>query len=358
MTLDQIIARIASLQSKGEGYFDEGLFPAYRSNPMIGYRRPDTTVFFTASIIFTLSKIKHLLSPQSQRLVEEISQKAIQNYPKFQNKDGLKTYNFWKTKPSKHFPNGYIFRHFEHFRIPDDIDDTAMIYLTSTPTPEELLWLKEKLPQHANLTQKTIRNTFEDYRGLRAYSTWFGKNMYIEFDACVLANMMYCIFEYDLPLNQHDHDSLTYIGSVVETDRYLTQPFRCAHQYPRTVPIVYHIARLMGAFQIPQLEAIQPKLVEDILGLLQKPQSDLDRIVLKTSLLRLGVQPSLFEVEKRIPEVRSFEDFYFFIAGLLTAYEQPLLYRFAEQPLFHIRWQCEAHCWTLMAEYLALLNEQ
>ncbi|NBB18074.1 hypothetical protein GVN20_01790 [Runella sp. CRIBMP] len=350
--LDETIARIAALQSRGEEYFDEGLFPAQRTNRLIGYQRPDTTVFFTAVIVFTLQKLKPFLSTESQRLVDEIAQKGVQNYPKFQNKDGLKTYNFWKTTPSKHFPNGHVFRHFEHFRIPDDTDDTAMIYLTSAPTREEVLWLKEKLSLHANGTKQFIQNTYPEYRQLKGYSTWFGKNMYIEFDACVLANALYCIYEYNLPINQHDTDSLKYIQSVIETDRYLNKPFRCAHQYPRTVPIIYHVARLMGAFVISELEPIREKLIADTQCLLQKPLSILDEICLKTSLMRLGV--------KEVPEARlpvsnaDFEGFYFFIAGLLTAYENPLLYRLAISPWFQMRWECEAHCWTLVAEYLAL----
>ncbi|WP_428668481.1 hypothetical protein [Runella sp.] len=353
--LDDCIERIAELQSKGETYFDEGLFPAQRINRLIGYERPDTTVFFTAIIVFTLQKLKPLLSSKSQQLVDEIAQKGVRTYPKFQNKDGLKTYNFWKTTPSKHFPNGRLFRRFDHFRIPDDTDDTAMIYLTSSPTQGELRWLKEKLSLHANGTKQRIRNTYPEYRELKAYSTWFGKNMYIEFDACVLTNVLYCIYEYQLPLNQHDTDSLAYIRSVIETDRYLTEPFRCAHQYPRTVPIIYHVSRLMGAFQIPELEPVCEKLISDTQHLLRKPHSVMDEICLKIALMRLGVK---VKSEKRKVEAKDFEGFYFFIAGLLTAYENPLLYRLAVSPLFQMRWECEAHCRTLMAEYLALQQNQ
>jgi hypothetical protein len=353
--LDDIIGRIAALQSQGDTYFDEGLFPARRVNRLIGYQRPDTTIFFTAVIVFTLQKLKPFFSPKSQALVDKIAHQAVKNYPLFQNKDGLQTYNFWKTKPSKHFPNGHLFRHFDHFRIPDDVDDTAMIYLTSLPTAKETYWLKNKLSEHANLSKQTIQNTYPEYRQLRGYSTWFGKNMYIEFDACVLCNILYCIYEYQLPLNQHDIDSLQYVRSVIETGRYLTEPFRCAHQYPRTVPIIYHVARLIGAFHIPALAPIREKLISDTQQLLKKTQHPLDEIVLRTSLLRLGVKESVqdaFDVQQL--SAKDFKGFYFFIAGLLTAYENPLLYRMAVSPLFQMRWECEAHCWTLVAEYLVL----
>ncbi len=351
--LDILIARIATLQSKGDVYFAEGLFEAQRVNPLIGYKRNDETIFFTAIITFTLQRLSHLLSVESQKIVSSITAKSIKNYPDFENKDGLKTYNFWKTKPSRHFPNGYVFGRFTHFKIPDDVDDTAMVYLTSPHTPTDILWLKDKLTQHANLSKLQIKNTFKEYKSLRAYSTWFGKNMYIEFDVAVLCNLMYWIFENKLPHNQHDSDSLAYIRSTIETDQYLNQPFAVAHQYPRTVPIVYHVARLMGAFQIEALEPIRAKLIGDIRRLLTQPQPRMDRIVLQTSLMRLGIYDFNFESVEDI-STANFEDFYFFIAGLLTAYQNPVLYQMARWPLFHIRWQCEAHCWTLVAEYVAL----
>ncbi|TAH10148.1 MAG: hypothetical protein EAZ14_08140 [Runella slithyformis] len=351
--LDEIIEKIAALQSVGEPPFDTGLFAAWRSNPVLGYRRADTTVFFTASIVFTLQRLKPKLSPKSQLVVENIAAKAQASYGAFQNKDGLKTYNFWKTKPSQHFPNGYVFGHFEHFRIPDDVDDTAMIYLSSRPTWTENQWLKHKLTLHANGSKHQIKNTYADYKNLRAYSTWFGKNMYIEFDACVLSNVLCWVFENQLPINQHDTDSLSYIRSVIATDRYLTEPFRCAHQYPRTVAIVYHVARLMGAFQVAALEPIRQKLIEDTQRLLQQPQPPLDVLVLQISLMRLGIKTPHLPAAEPLSS-GDFETFYFFIAGLLTAYENPILYKLARLPLWHIRWQCEAHCWMLLAEYEAL----
>ena len=355
--IDFYIQKIADLQSSGDAFFSEGLFPAQRINPKIGYNRPDTTIFFTAIITFTLQRLKPFLNENNNKITEKIIEKATQNYPDFQNKDGLKTYNFWKTKPSKHFPNGYIFRYFNHFKIPDDVDDTAMVYLTSNPTQEELLWLKQKLTQHANLSKFQIKNTYPEYQNLKAYSTWFGKNMYIEFDVCVLCNLLYCIFENKLPLNQHDTDSLTYIRSAIESNRYLSEPFRVAHQYPRTVPIIYHVSRLIRAFYIPKLEPIKSKLISDTKQLLTQKNHWLDVVVLHISLMRLG--------EKNLPEIvfpevidtASFKGFYFFIAGLLTAYQNPFLYKIASSSLFHIQWQCEAHCWTLLAEYETLKSK-
>lgn len=344
---DAIIERIADLQA------DAGLFASVRHNPAIGYRRPDTNVFFTAATVFTLRQLHPLVSSVSQRLIDRIQERAVAAYPLFRNKDGLNTYNFWPTRPSQHFPDGHLFRHFDHFRIPDDIDDTAMVYLTTRPSTDEVRWLQAKLAQHANGTTRRITTTFADYRELRAYSTWFGKNMGIDFDACALSNILYCLYEYDLPIDRHGTDSLAYLRSIVETGRYMSEPFRCAPHYARTSLIIYHLTRLIAAFDPPELALIRPRLIDDARHLLTQTTNRLEQIVLSTSLLRLGERPpavNLADVKQ------DFSGFHFFIAGLLTAYEQPWLRRFADRPITQMSWQCEAHCWALVAEYGVLGN--
>lgn len=344
LTTHAIIRRIADLQD------ETGLFASFRHNPTLFYRRPDTNVFFTAITVFTLQTLPSRQPADTQAVIDRIAERAKTAYPRFQNKDGLMTYNFWPTRPSQHFSNGYIFHHFEHFRIPDDIDDTAMVYLTTARTPADQRWLKEKLAQHGNgsgLYQ--IRNTYPEYRHLRAYSTWFGKNMNVDFDACALSNILYCIYQYDLPRNQHDVDCLTYLRSVVESGRYVSEPFRCAPHYARTSLIIYHIARLMAAFAIPELELIRPRLIADGRRELTKATNRVEQLMLATALFRLGEPMPSINIE-RIEQ--DFNSFHFFVAGLLTAYEQPWLRRFAHRPITQMRWQCEAHCWALVAEYI------
>ncbi|GAB4008589.1 hypothetical protein GCM10028808_15090 [Spirosoma migulaei] len=348
LSIDTIIQRIAYLQGKDD------LFPSVRRNDALGYRRADTNVFFTAITVFTLQTLRARVSPIAQTLIDQITQRATITYPIFRNKDGLNTYNFWPTRPSRHFPNGFLFHRFEHFRIPDDIDDTAMVYLTTTQPQSDALWLKDKLSQHANGSQRhQIRNTYPEYRQLRAYSTWFGKNMGVDFDACALSNLLYCIYQYKLPLNQHDTDSLTYLRSVVESGRYVSEPFRCAPHYARTSLIIYHLARLMAAFAISELKPIRPRLIADAHHQLTNATNRVEQLLLATALGWLG-EPvpaiNLNEIEQ------DFDTFHFFIAGLLTAYEQPWLRRFADRPLTQMRWQCESHCWALVAEYVVMYD--
>jgi hypothetical protein len=348
LTTDAIIDRIARLQQP------DGLFASFRSNTTLFYRRPDTNIFFTVITVFTLQRLRESVSGRARQQIDQIAERAGRAYPRFQNKDGLKTYNFWPTRPSQHFSNGYLFRHFEHFRIPDDIDDTAMVYLTTETTQPERLWLREKLSQHANGSQppRQIRNTYPDYRQLTAYSTWFGKNMPVDFDACALSNLLYWVYQNDLPRNQHDADALTYLRSIVETGRYVTEPFLCAPHYARTSLIIYHLARLLATFSIPELTPIQSPLVADAYEQLNRTTNRLERVMLTTALYWLGERPTPVDLTN-IEE--AFATFHFFIAGMLTAYEQPWLRRFAARPWVQMRWQCEAHNWALLAEYLAII---
>lgn len=349
MSPNALIAHIETLQTTQSGPFSSGLFPSYRVQPQwFGYRRADDNVFLAACSLFTLQGIRDRVSIKSQQLIDQIADRAAQAYPLFQNKDGLDTYNFWPTCPSRHFPNGRVLHQFEHFRIPDDIDDTALVFLTRPPGYETLLWLKDKLAQHANRSQLTIRNTFSEYRQLRAYSTWFGKNMPIDFDACALSNMLFLIFRHKLPQNQHDADSLTLLADIVKSGRYVSQPFRCAPHYARTSLILYHIARLLAAFEPPELVAVKPQLLADAQAQLLLTTHPMDRVILSTTLLRLGQKPPRIDLTSI---EQSFPTFHFFIAGMLTAYEHPLLNQLATTPFVQMRWTCDAHCWALIAEY-------
>ncbi len=353
----QLLRTIADLQADGKGLTPAGLFPACRFQPQWGYYRPDTNGFQTAATLLTLQTVRPLVEPDAQALIDRISERAAAAYALFRNKDGLATYNFWPTRPSYHFPHGRLMHRFDHFRIPDDIDDTALIYLTTQPDRETLHWLKTKLTQHANGTGRQSKNTFPDWRHLRAYSTWFGKNMPIEFDACALANLLLLLGRYDLPLNQHDHDSLALLRSMIETERYRTAPFRCSPNYVRTAPIGYHLARLIAQTDPPALRPVRAQLIDGLWAELDKAkqkEQQPDWLLLSTALLYLGQRPPKLSFTD--PHA-GWVDTPFFVAGLLSSYENPVLQRFASHPLTHIRWRCPAHELALWLEN-CVFNEQ
>jgi hypothetical protein len=365
--LDILIERIASCQSRGDKFFPEGIFPSYRQNKYLFYERPDTNIFYTATIVFILNQIKHKVSEKSQVIIEEIRQKAIKNYPDFQNKDGLKTYNFWQTKPSNHFPNGFIFRHFDHFRIPDDIDDTALVYLTLPHEKEDVVWLKEKLKLHTSppltpegeLKNQDITNkSYVSKRkkspplgvrgGVGGYSTWFGKNMPLEFDVCALCNLMYLFEKHQLPYNEYDEAVFSFLREVILQENYINNPFKASHNYATTPLIIYHYARLLGDFEIKQLEVCREKLIQKTKQLLDSEEITINKVVLEIALLKLNKEYRFTNYQ--LPTTNNQSPFTYFIAGLLSSYKNPLLYFFAPMKITQMEWQCEAHDLALLVE--------
>lgn len=350
LDIDALIERIASYQSRGDAFFPDGIFPSYRHNKYLFYRRPDTNIFYTATIVFILNQVKGKVSAKSQQIIEHITEKAIKNYPDFQNKDGLKTYNFWKTKPSKHFPNGRIFQHLDHFRIPDDIDDTALVYLTLPYPTEDVLWLKEKVKLHCSPL---------GVRGGGIYSTWFGKNMPIEHDVCALCNLMYLFEKHQLPHNEYDEAVFVFLREVILDEKYITNAFKVAHNYATTLLIIYHYARLLGDFNIPQLEVCRENLISKIKQLLDNESNTMYRTILETSLLKLD-KNNVLKISTQNSELRTARrtvqnSFTYFIAGLLSSYKNPILYFFAPFKITQMEWECEAHELALIVERLSCL---
>ena len=368
-----IIQKIASLQSRGDIYFPEGIFPSYRQNTYLRYRRPDNSIFYTASIAFVLNQLKALVPADSRQLVDEITSKAVINYPAHRNKDGLNTYNFWQTpkadRASGHFPGGYIFHRMEHFRLPDDIDDTALIYLTSGTPKEEVLWLKEKVKQHANLSAgpnkiRQVKNTFSHYKDLKVYSTWFGKNMAIEFDACALCNLMYLFEAHQLPYNKYDLDTYRYLEGIIQRDEFISNPFLVAHNYATASLIIYHFARLLGTFEVKPLEGCRGKLISTALALFKTEKSGMNKIILQTALIRLsrsndfGYRESIKECLQVQPETQVPDPhFCYFLGPLLSSYEHPVLQFLAPMKITQMDWKCEAHEWVLVLENLIERNK-
>lgn len=345
--IDLLLSHIQRLQSEGNGVYPKGLFPSQRYHTMLPYRREDSNVFFTALILFTLNNVTPYCTPSQKQTIATITKEGVKCYPLYQSRKGLLTYNFWQTKPNLHFPHGYFLNKLKFLELPDDVDDTALIYLTTPHSKKDALWLINKLTQHANLSTKQIKNTFPKYRQLKAYSTWFGKNMYIEFDFCVLCNLMYCLHQYETPTNIHDEDTISYLREVIISDEHIHTPFRVAPSYPRTALILYHISRLITAFDIPKLNDLKEKITRQTHDLFHKKQPLLDKILLAIALGRLtGVCP---DIAYSLP--LPYKNTYFFNGGLLTAFENPVARKLAPFAAFHLKHTCEAYYLALLVEY-------
>lgn len=345
--------QIADLQiTEVNPHFPVGTFPSFRENKLLGYRRPDDNIFATASTIFILNEIKEKLSFEEQSVVEKLTQNAQPAYQLYQNKDGLATYNFWKTRPSKHFPHGKLLHKLRHFKLPDDIDDTALIHLTKQHSDGETLWLKEKLTQHSQQKNEPKRYV---------YSTWFGENMPIEQDVCALCNLMYWVFENDLPLSDHDEATLDFLRNKILSGDFEKQPFLTARHYASVPLILYHYTRLIYKFNISQLINCKSIILKKVTALLKKKCRLVDEILLSTVLLKLAPESKVLERFQFSEMPISDDKFYSFIGAFVAPYagnedweSLSLLRKIAAHPLTRFNWKCEAHELALQLENLVL----
>lgn len=344
-----LLNELSELQSNGNSIYPNGVFPSQRYHPFLPYKREDDNLFFTVSAAHILQGCIDSFSESELKVAESIISAALKTHALFRNKDGLDTYNFWQTTPSRHFPNGWFMHRFNHFKIPDDVDDTSLVYLTENAGKERVSWLREKLQNHANHAYKRAVNPLSKYRDLKCYSTFFGQKMYIEFDVCVLSNLMRLILRHynEEELNEYDRDTLEFICSVIEHDEHLTLPFYSAPNYPTAELILYHVSRLIPHLPDTFRSRVEQRIKANINSLL-KHQNGMKRILLENAALKLGMTVS--DAEFDATELINDSSFYFFHAGMITAFEYTMVQKLASNSLFHLRYTSKALNGALLIE--------
>ncbi len=347
-----LLSDIKGLQSEDDNkIYYEGIFPSQRRHELTGSSNQDDNSFFTALIVFTLQRLNKYFSEEEGKISGYIMHQACKAFPRYENKKGEQTYNFWRLEKNAHFPNGNIFSKFDFLRLADDADCTALVYLAKGYSTEDITHLKNKLLYHATLPVNVSKNTLPHYNNLKLYSTWFGKYIPIEIDVCVTANLLYLLFESKTTLNEYDLDSIKFICSVINNDEHKIQPFRVAPYYPNTSIIIYHISRLLTVTTNSDLLQLKEKLKADIFLKLSDKIHPMERVILNTSLIWLDETENIEELE--MPDDINFP---WFIAGMLTSINNPLARVLASSSLFYIQFYCEAYMKTLYFEY-KILND-
>ena len=114
----------------------------------------------------------------------------------------------------------------------------------------------------------------------------------------------------------------------------------------------------MGRFSLPELEQYKPQLITDIQQVLNNTKGQMDKIILCTSLLRLGATPPSLTITS-IPnfEKSNQDKFVFFQARAAFSYPLPL-----KQVLLHFSYFCyyfysPAYNKILLLEYLLERNK-
>ena len=357
--IEQHLSAIEAEQAAAPPEFAPGLFNAYRHHP-IGYHVPDDGLCYQALTVWALQRCLPLLSAIHQARVQQICASVIQHYPLYRSVPGLQTYNFWQTRPRpRFFPNGHIGHRDEFFRPPDDSDDTAFVYITSPQSDENNRWLKEdKYPKHANLADgRRIAATLPQWRDLPAYTTFFTEKMPHGYDVVVMANVMHWVFGQGFELNRHDLATLQILRETLEQGLYLSHPYQISPYYPYPANIIDCIGRLVVDNQNEHTAAMSPLVASAAKSLLAGRLSPVQRIKLKSLLLRMGqaVEP---EVGDTLETAHLDTEFSYFAFPLATEYSLAFAQWLSPSSLLRIRFCCPAFNLAASLEYCLLANRQ
>ncbi len=361
LLMNKLLHRIDQLQCKENGVFPKGMFPSYRTyalNKQI--EKADQNIFFTELIGFTLRDILPQLSGPQQKQASQIIQNTLPIYPKFQNAKGRPTYNFWYTNPPKILPNaGWLNMFDKSMALPDDMDCTAIAMLALDASDATAIQVHSIMQSFTNNGAKKMQSMLADQRNYGAYSTWFGKNFPVEFDICVLANILCFTQRYNIPWTKADSASLELIEKVVSEKKHITNPIDVSPYYSRTPKILYHLARLMSVKPIASLEKYRGQFIEEAKTYLASSTNFMDNVILQTSLLKWGVNSSEIKrfKTKSLEELIEVGSFSFFDGDLANKFSNPLKKWMRRAKLGKFTYECEGYNNVLLLEYLVWYNK-
>ncbi len=344
---------------QNDGEFYAGMFCGSRECGGIPHNlQPDNNIFFTAITAFTLKQMLPHFNLENKIMANNIIAQAVSTYPKFRNRFGNPFYNFWPTN-APIMPHTYYFKYMKGiFGQGEDADDSVMILMSAENNDSSNRVIKKRMTEVSNLGRKKIISSYKKYINYPAYSTWLGFKMTPDFDFSVQCNIMYFMLEKQLPFTLQDEGTLALLTEMVKNREYVKHPVFISPYYVKTSVILYHLARLMGAFKIEKLEQYKPQLIADIRKELAISTNVIDQVILRTSLLRLkATAPPL--------NINSIEDFdksnqqqyIFFQARPAFSYPNPFKEIFLHFSYINYYFYCLAYNKTLWLEYLVEKNK-
>ncbi len=232
-----------------------------------------------------------------------------------------------------------------------------MILMTDNASKADVLALKKRMEDVANLAtpNRKIISTYNRYKKMPAYSTYLGSRTVPDFDFAVHCNILYFVYDKQLPFVKQDSATLNLITEMVRNRDYMNRPVFLSPYYVRSSVLIFHVVRLMSAFKIPELEVYKQQLVNDAQKIFETSTNVMDKLLISTSLMRLGVKaeaPPFKSVEEF--EKSNAKKFVFFQAR--AAFDFP---PFVKTPMLHFSYfnyyfYSEAYYKTLWLENLVM----
>ncbi|MCB0278180.1 MAG: hypothetical protein KDD94_01670 [Calditrichaeota bacterium] len=341
-----LVARLAELQvTKTNSYYASGLWPCQRYNSLFRFSTEDNNLFISASIVYILQSVYKTLDLVDQKKVDQMVKLFIPRISEYRNKDNKASYNFWRTRPSQHFPYGMICRHLDFFRLPDDADDSSLVFLIDPDKKSEFSEFKALLAAHANIAKKRIRKVDSRFRNLPAYTTFFAERMPNEFDLCVQSNILSVFYQHQQELDEHSEATWLLIKTCIQEDLIRENAFQLSPNYGTAALIYYHICRLLYYSTTSDFDELIPLLKSQVIGL--EARNLFDRLLKGICMKMLGLRHRYVDFD---PESKSA----FFIAGMFSAFDNPLAQMIAPWQFTHVQFRSVALNTALLLQYHCL----
>jgi hypothetical protein len=205
-----------------------------------------------------------------------------------------------------------------------------------------------------NNNRHIIQSTYADYKKLPAYSTWLGHKVPVDFDICVLSNILYFVHIYNLPYTDADSASLKLICQAVHKRQYRADAVYLSPYYNKSSVILYHLARLMSSKHIPELEQLRSLLIADAKELYSGTNNYMEKVILSTALLKWNVALPCFDQDIATQSICTQNDFVFFIANMASMLPNPINRHLTKSNIGRFDYYCQAYNDVLLLENIVL----
>lgn len=346
--IDSLLAELVKQQA-GSPEFASGIFPSYRIQSKGKALFADDNIFFSAIIAMRLMRLEEKIPASSKKNAQTIVENVRSVSKLYENKYGRISYNFWQTKPVKQFPGDEKLSQKTRYHIPDDADDSIILFLVNQKKKEEVDALKKMIEENVPGKKRNIHNTPKQFKTLPAYSTWLGDRMPPEFDFCVMTNVLYVFAEHKLLYKPSDYATISYIRESF-ADGYLQEKaYRVSPQYKTETACLYHLAFLLSAHEIVGLRELKPDLVKRLHEKLPQARTKGEALLIVSAL---GYLNEKIPASYQYPADQT--PFPFFYANLGSVTPNPFNAMMSKSQSLNYPYECKA--WDMMLELEILLN--
>ncbi|MFY0601754.1 MAG: hypothetical protein JXR03_18920 [Cyclobacteriaceae bacterium] len=338
-----ILMQIKELQITSDDFYDSGLFPTKRSWFDTTDPVEDNNIFVTASIGYILRSLSDRVDEKSVLEIEEILYRIDPLYDKYLSRRKAPTYNFWQTvPPDLPFPNGSTLLSKESYRLPDDYDDTSLVRLAAGRDTIEDKKVRDQMVSYSYRDERgSVEKTLDKYKDHLAYEVFYADKMDQEYDIVVMCNILLFVFDRGYSLNEMDYNTVSLIKQVIQDQDHWNYSEEIAPRYQSTTWILYHLSRLLAIDENGLFDDIKPIVLQDLKKAQNEECTPMEKLLLSSSLLRLGEMPNQQITFADIRE--DLDDFVFFYAQLSGFSWVPIM-----------KWRSRAFNLTLYYEYKVL----